>query len=197
MKTKFLILSALLFGFFFVGIVQASNVEFNGDWNPGTTLESSWVHVDGFFYGKDVYKDRSSITTERVCTNKTITYKEPVCDVTTTYITRLVRIRHGTVVTYENRTRARTKKECHLETKTKIVESCRNVRTKIGCMNPNGIYTNQLSLGNFEYSLDGLTWNQVPYPNDKILINDDVLFRLNIPEECSPVYFYNKAIFIS
>lgn len=194
------IMLALVLSVMLISLVQASElVTFNGNFQNGTTLHSNVKHLTNqSFYGKDVYKDRSTIYSNVVCTNETINYMEPVCVSNTTYYTRLVRVRHGHNITYENRTYSRTRRECHSESRTKIVESCRTVRTKIGCLNPNGVYTNQLNLMNFEYSFDGSNWFKVPYPRNEIFVSDaDVQFRVIIPAVCSPVYFINSAIYIN
>lgn len=174
-------------------------VNFNGDFEEGAVLYSNWYNGTSNIYGKDAYPNRSTIFQETICTNETINYMEPVCVLNTTYVTRLVRIRHGYNVTYENRTIARTTRECHSENRNRIVQSCRRVRTRIGCLNPGGacgLYTNQLKLaGNFFYSTDGTNWINMTYGNIH-LNNESVRFKVQIPSICTPSYTINRAIIV-
>jgi hypothetical protein len=193
----------LLFSFMFLIsllLISASSeyVSFNGSWANGTALYSQAYPLGNYtLYSKDIYPNMNTVLVQTICKNNTINYTEPVCILTTIHYTRLIKVRHGNNVTYENITSSRITRECHLESKTKIVKSCNAVRTKIGCTNPiTGVYTNQLSLQSYKYSLDGNIWNIVPY-NKLVITNSQVKFKLDIPAVCSPEYYINRSILIT
>lgn len=177
-KFMWLVLGIFILSFSFVSALD--NVNFNGNWSPGDTLYSDNLFIsDGYFYGKDVYPIRNCHK-ETVCKSYEYHY-EKVC------------------LKYSDSTG-----RCIKHQKNKIIDGCKRYGTisvceKIGCtacMNPNGEYTNQLRLENFQYSLDGINWNEVPYKNDRIYLeNSSIQFRLIIPSECSPEYYFNKAIY--
>ena len=197
------IISSLYIAFLIPSVsASTTNVHFNGVFENGTTLYSNPFNIaDGYIYGRDVYKIRSTIAPpQQICTLSNITYKEPVCilNVTATK-SRIVRVRHGNNVTYVNVTRDIVKKKCHIENKTKEVQTCRTISQPIGCLNPSGIFTNQLELSNFGYSTDsGITWNPIPYfvflPDRVHIISSSVLFRVVIPAICYPQYSIDSAI---
>lgn len=177
------------------GLLQ--NVIFNGDFQNGTTLYSNITHINnGTIWGSDVYPDRSTIISQKVCSNVTLTYKSPVCETNITNYTRVVIIRHRYNVTYENITTQRVIRFCREQTFTKNVSQCKYITSTIACFNPDGNYTNQLKLQNFEISFDnGSSWKSIPYYPNKISVNEtDLLFRVNIPVTCSPAYYINRAI---
>lgn len=159
-----------------------NNVHFNGDWEPGTTLYSNWVTVSNYFYGKDAYPIRDSTQNQR----------QKVC--TTEYREKRSRVCHYEIINNKK------KRICETEITLIPYQKCKYFiinPVKIGCLNPNGVYTNQLSLYNFYYSFDGINWNNIPYPNDKIsTINSQVIFKVEIPEICSPAYTINSAVYI-
>lgn len=158
-------------------------VLFNGEWKNGTTLYSE-VYLSGNYLieGTNVYPIRPIIkncTTETYCSKYNYHYE--------------------TSCIYYNPFNNR----CILYSKNKIIDGCNIYKTrtkctriKIGCINPEtGVYTNQLPLKSFEYSLDGITWGKMQYYK-AIVNNSQIQFRLNIPNICSPEYKINKAIFI-
>lgn len=80
--------------------------------------------------------------------------------------------------------------DCHWERTNRVV---------IGCMNPDGVYTNQLSLKNFYYTTNGNDWSVVPYHSNSeynwVWLEDtQVRFKLEIPSRCSPVYDYDSVV---
>ncbi len=191
MKIK--IILGLLSIIFIISFIKAQpsfiNVEFNGNFVNGTTLYSDIYEIDGYVYGKDVYPIKSSVQSIKICENKTINVSQNVCMNKT-----IVRTIGGNKMNI-------TIKSCSYKKVEKTVTICKTIRIPIICFNNiTKVYTNQLSLNNFEYSLDNSTWQQVPYFNynySKIYINSTyVLFKVNIPSVCSPEYYINKSIFI-
>ena len=190
---------------------STQKVEFIGDWEEGETLYSEDYNIeDGYFYGRDVYPLRTSTQNrrEKVCEIYTKTRYKRVCTENTNGYREVKRYRcssHGYPwsevtcewVTYQIPTRS--KKICKRVPYEKEYKKCKWIRTnkvKIGCQNPSG-YTNQLNLENFKYSKDGINWLQVPYYNKRIYLEHTLVkFKLEIPEECSPKYNFNKAIYI-
>lgn len=161
----------LLSGLLLVSFASATVVQFNGVWSEGTTLYSDTYNVDGAIYGRDAYPLRSGYQ-PRTCTKIYETVTEKKCR-------------------WVHRQRV-----CTLTERQKLVRTlCTKPTLEIGCMNPDGKYTNQLNLMNFEYSLDGGAWQTVPY--EKTEVNGAVNFRLNIPSDCKPTYNYNEVISIA
>jgi len=168
------------------GIVNVFSPTFNGSFVAGSTLYTDTIHVtNSMLYGKDVYKLADSITTKKVCENKTYTIKVPVCEnILKGYRTKIINKIRTQVPYY--------KKVCHIETVVKTELVCKKIRTPIMCPT-----TNQLSLSNFKMKINDGEWQNVPYaPNQIRLIDSDVEFRVDIPRICSPVYQVNKAIFL-
>lgn len=184
-------------------------VKFDGEWKENTTLFSKWYSVDkGWIWGKDVYPIRKPWMNkrEKVCYayNKT-RYKRVCRENTDGYriVRRYVCRRRGLDYKIEcewieKKIPTKRKWICERIPYQKQYKKCRWItknRVKIGCMNPNGVYTNQLSLENFKYTLDEVNWFNIPYPQNKLeLTNTTIKFRLDIPAECSPKYKYNRAI---
>lgn len=169
-----LILSVML-----VSSVHAAYVDFNGDFQNGTTIYSDWITVDHYFYGKDAYPIRTCHT-ETVCSSYNYHYER-------------------TCLAYSERTGRCTKRKTE-----KIIDDCkryaeRRICEPLGCTlcaNPDGVSTNQLKLMNFEYKFRGGSWEIVPYPKDKIYTEgSEVRFRVNIPEECHPNYSIDSAVY--
>jgi hypothetical protein len=156
-----------------------TEVTFNGVWANGTTLYSNSFAIGNYiFNSKDTYPIRvpSACTTTTVCSVYNYHYES-------------------------NCMRYNSYNKCIMTLKTRVNDNCKIYKTvtkcvspKIGCENPvTGVYTNQLSLKAYQYSLDGVNWNVVPY-NKLVVSNSTVIFRLNIPAVCSPEYYMNKAI---
>jgi len=168
------------------GSFNTINPTFNGDFVQGNTLYTDTFHVENsMLYGKDVYKDLSSVTTKTICENKTFTIKVPVCeDRLNGYRYKIIN-RIKILIPYY-------KKVCHIETVVKTELVCKKIRTPLMCPT-----TNQLSLSNFKMKINDGTWQNVPYaPNQIKLIDSDIQFKVDIPSFCSPVYQINKAIFL-
>lgn len=165
---------------------KPTKVFFNGEWVNGITLYSDTIHIsNGYIFGKDVSPDRSTITQERVCE--------------TTYKQKTRRVCERVVIN------GRTKRQCHTEYYQVPKTKCKTVKTPTYCLNPNGDYTNSLRLENFKVSFDGgSTWEDIPYKPSRsngyyklIVTNEDVKFKVEIPEMCSPEYLIDDAITIS
>lgn len=177
------------FLFLMIGGVLAlqQSVTFNGDWKEGTTLYSQ-VYPSGDYtiYGRDVYPDRSAIQPQ------TCTIQEVCSKYSYHYVT--------------NCKKYNVWGKCVIFSRIKINDGCLSYTqkktcspgTKILCKNPStGIYTNQLSLTSFKYSIDGITWKSIPYSRDGTDVSGELRFKLDIPNICSPKYFYNDAIIIT
>lgn len=164
-----------------ISATSSTPVIFNGAWSNGSTLYSNVLPTGNYvFNSKDVYPIRAA----------------PLCTTTTTCSVYNYHY-ETTCKLYNNYNR------CIFTLKARIKDDCKTYKTvtkcvspKIGCTNPaTGVYTNQLSLKSFEYSLDGFNWNVVPY-NKLVVSNSAVVFRVNIPSVCSPEYYINKSISI-
>lgn len=205
-----------------IASVSAISPSFNGNFSQGATLFTDSIHiVNSTIFGKDVYPIKTDCTTKEVCSKYAYTY-EKVCtryysDICKRYGYHYERqcIRYDTMgncrgykavkisdgcVSYRNDL-------CSNYKKVKIPGECLAYRTQvlctggspIGCIDPyTGIYTNQLSLRNFKYSLDGITWNRIPYNSwidPAINIEEaDVIFKVDIPSVCTPSYDINNSI---
>ena len=168
----------------FMNSVLASEYVTFGEFNNGTNLYSNSYPPGNYeIYGRDVYPDRATI--DKTCTTE-ITCKKYSYHYETTCVK---------YYPFNDRCLVYSKKKildgC---IKNKTVTTCK--RTQIMCVNPNGESTNQLSLSNFKMSFDGITWGNVPYSRDEIplLINSSVIFKVDIPDICSPTYKINEAI---
>lgn len=159
-------------------------VTFNGNFNNGTTLYSD-VYPSGIYsvYGTDVYPviDNTQNQRQKVCTTYFREKRNRVC--------------HTEIINN------RRKRICEIQITQIPYEKCRYYRINpvtIGCLNPNGEYTNQLRLENFKVSLDfGSSWVEVPYSqygNPSFSVNSPLMFKVDIPIVCSPTYEINKAI---
>ena len=94
------------------------------------------------------------------------------------------------------------KRVCHYETYLKPYTKCRYIyisqKVTIGCLNPNGDYTNSLYLENFEYQIKGESWKKlVPEPEKINIEKKKVRFRVTIPDVCNPKYDLDSAVVIS
>lgn len=69
-------------------------------------------------------------------------------------------------------------------------------KSRRGCMNPDGSYTNQLKLMNFKYTTDGVNWNTIPYLPKAKYVTGCYQFKVDIPDNCIPSYDINKAIYL-
>ncbi len=68
------------------------------------------------------------------------------------------------------------------------------------CKNPSGVNTNALLSENFEYQISGEDWKEIPKSDNDWTFNikdQDVRFRVTIPEYCTPKYDLDKAIVIT
>lgn len=197
---------AIMLGVFALSFLSAysySNVDFNGDWENGAVLTSDYYHItDGTFYSKNAYPIRSS---EKVCETTYTTMKKRVCEVEVTYIdrTKTVCNRIDGKWTCEKETYPYPirRNVCHYEEYQKPRTTCRYTSQPIFCQNPSGVSTNALLSENFEYQINGEdTWNTMPTLKDDWSFNikdQDVMFRVTIPEVCSPEYDIDKAIVIT
>lgn len=206
----------LIFCLLCLSLVKAytfTEVQFNGDWNNGTILTSNWYKVsNGTFYAKNAYPIREEGMNKRV----------KVCD--TTYLEKSRRVCEKVFTGYKDKTKRICyrqgnkrycerivyqvevyKRQCHIEHYLKPKTKCKYIYlsdyVKIGCMNPSGVYTNALLYENFEYKIYGENiWKPMPTTIlglwEVLLNNKWVQFRVIIPEECSPKYDINKAVFI-
>lgn len=184
MKQKYIYFSILLTFVISLSLITASSeyVVFDGNWENGTTLFSK-IYDSGNYtlFSKSVYPIRPI---SRECTTTTI------CSSYNYH--------------YEKECLKYSGSRCILTTTHRVIDSCKTYRNitkcispKVGCVNPEtGVYTNQLSLYAYKYSTDGVNWVQVPF---NILKLDDtqVQFKLDIPNECSPEYYKDKAILIT
>ena len=179
---------SILLSLSFVSATTKTNVIFNGEFQNGTTLYSDWYHItDSTLYGDDAYKIKTNCVETQVCAKYNYTYNR-VCIHYASY----------------------NPNKCLSWKRIKIQGDCIKNKTRticdilpIGCFNPptpcfpNGVYTNQLNLRNFQMSYDGTNWQSVPYGRYQIWITDsNLIFKVDIPSVCHPTYDVNKAIFI-
>jgi hypothetical protein len=188
MKNKIL-LFAILMSLICIPGILAYTINFNGEFKQGTTLYSDTYNINSYFQGKDVYKIKNSILNKVVCKNETITYYNYSCENKSI----------GYKYVYVNGIKTKVIIYSIVCSNKKVIglrEVCKNVSSPIICYNPiTHANTNQLSLTNFEYSLDEINWIRVPY--SRLYINNtDIRFRVNIPSQCSPVYDINNSISI-
>jgi hypothetical protein len=198
-------LVAMILGIFalsFMSAYTSYSPEFNGDWENGAILTTDFYHIDdGMFYSKNAYP----IKGEKVCETNYKTMKKRVCEVQVSYIdrTKTVCKRIDGQMTCEKQTYQYPVRRniCHYETYEKPYTRCQYTNLPIICENPSGEKTNALLSENFEYQMQGEdTWNAMPTLREDWsfnLKNEDVRFRVTIPEVCSPKYDIDKAIVIT
>lgn len=186
------------------------NVEFgNSQFEEGKTLYSGPYNVDfGQVYGKDVYPV-SSNTGQRVKVCEVInkTKKQRVCRPNDLGYVNKTKTRCYTQganrpivceqVVYQQR--VRSSRICEYVEVVTPVTKCSYVRVNpnipVLCENPTGNPTNSLKLENFQLSFDNSSWQDIPYSENKLTIhNENVYFKVNIPNNCSPTYDIDKAI---
>ncbi|MEK6872479.1 MAG: hypothetical protein AABW90_00520 [Nanoarchaeota archaeon] len=71
-------------------------------------------------------------------------------------------------------------------------------RLRYLCRNSNGLSTNALLHNNFQYELNGDGNYQTIFPKPNLIkvFNTSVRFRVNIPQNCTPIYNINKSVVI-
>lgn len=216
MNKQFFSLLAICF-LFVLSIVTVSGasymqqrVEFGKEnFAEGITLYSEPIHIYfGKIWGRDVYPDdsRNINVREKVCTTEIKKKRVRECRTNTDgFRERKVKRcytrgnQYPTVCeTIIKKIPIKSKRICEWKTIDVPKEKCKFVTSNpspILCINPDGTASNVLKLENFEMSFDNLTWQDIPYINDKLRIEDEtVYFRVNIPEQCSPTYRIDKAI---
>lgn len=201
MKKVMLLLFSLLLIYPVSAVIHY--VPFNGEFKNGTTLFSDSIPVtNSALYGYDVYPIRSF---NLICTDTVYLSPKRICEQNLTGYINITR----RTCTYSNYIQDCTvriiqnpvyKTYCHTIYIQKTRTTCRTDTTlPIGCLNPDGVYTNQLSLSNFRFSNDsGSTWFNVPYGINQIYIkNQTLIFKVEIPALCSPTYNINKSIVLA
>ena len=158
------------------------NVTFNGNFANGTTPYSSATYFNHVsITAKDAYPIRNCTTTliRTVCKEYNYTY---------------VKVCLNSRVNTENCSRWKRERVLIGCKRYFNVTITRCTSLKALCINPFASNTNQLSLTNFAYSPDnGTGWYTVPYKKLE-LNNVNLIFRVNIPSLCYPVYDIEKAI---
>lgn len=192
-------------------MVMASStfITFNGNWQNGDTLYSDSISINNsYLYGNDVYPVRDSSQNIRI-KNCTIEYKQSTKNVCSTIIVGYSERTRRTcksqnneqICTTETYLVQKNKRVCEKQNISKPYEKCSYITINpiiFGCLNPSGEYTNQLKLENFKYTMDGIVWKDILYfPNKLKIYNENIIFKLDIPLNCSPEYYYNKAVIIS
>ncbi len=177
------------------------SVSFSGVWAKGEAFYTSEyaIKTNVTFYGENIFPAKlfSQNRLEKVCENYTRTKYKRVCVNNTLGYRQVIKktckrvggVSGETICeekSYNVTTRA--KQICTREQYEEQYEKCKWVRIfkkRIGCIGPNGVYTNKIGFENLEYSLDNGDWEQVPCEKDRITVTgNSIRFRLNIPFEC-------------
>jgi hypothetical protein len=198
--------------------------QFNGNWSYGIALYTNLFCIANLtnltVYGRDVYPintncstipvcSRYNYTSEKICTKN---YSDPCKKYNYHYEKQCIRFNKYGICTSYNKLRINENCSIYREDlcknyKTiKIKGNCTNYRNQTlcttnsttGCLDSiTGLYTNQLSLSNFKISIDNNSWESIPYENNPKKINNSTIqFKLNIPNNCTPSYEINKAIYM-
>ncbi len=194
MKRMLLFVFLMLFFTSLVYVSAVQYVNFNGDFGNGSTLYSNTYFIQNFsIYGKDVYPVKNCSLQNVTSTRKKSTFVTEYLNRTKTTCRLINHTKNCTSTDYQIPRKVRT---FILVPYQRTISVCDPIPLPIGCENPG--FTNQLSLGNFAMSFDsGATWQNIPYqPNQTLIINSTLLFKLDIPSVCSPVYDINKSIVI-
>ena len=158
--------------------ISVDFINFNGEFVAGTTLFSDWYENVSSFIGKDAnpIKENCSVG-ETYCSKFKFTWGVKYC---------VKNNSRGRCVHWQRDKTA----TCARYAERKL---CKGV--KIRCNN-DGKVTNQLSLANFYYTFDGVSWEEVSY--EEIDLNGEkVMFKVSIPSFCSPAYDVNSSIMIT
>lgn len=204
-----------------ISCASALDVKFNGNWNSGSILYSNNYHViNSTIYGKDVYPIKDNCVNATVCSRYNYTNVRTCIsnygDICEKYgyhyerrcqkynglgnctIYKNIRIqdnctsyRNDICRTYKT---SRVKVNCILNR----TQTLCSINSSVECLDPiSGIFTNQLSLNNFKMNINNGSWVNIPYLSNQIHINNsNIIFKVDIPVNCNPVFDINKSIYI-